>query len=273
MRDSGWRFDKINSMTLYFYGTGELNGSNYVKIPLSSNAILNIESNDKHCFIWSILASLHPCNDNHPNRVSNYKQYFNELHINGLHFANGFKCSNGHKFNEIKNLSVNIFEINFYQDQNKWRHKIIPVEISKNESDRVFDLAIYKNHYVLIKKLDVLLGDHNKKFVCRHCLSSYASENMLMKLKQKIGDDNKTTIKTSKESHRHWNKHFQKNFLFFRINADFEGDNEKDNSSVGNETTKIYEKKPILNGYRIVSELEDVLKNGYYNCPLGYEKC
>ena len=30
MKDSGWRFDKINSMTVYFYKTNEINGSNYV---------------------------------------------------------------------------------------------------------------------------------------------------------------------------------------------------------------------------------------------------
>ena len=69
MKDSGWRFDKINSMTIYFYKTIEMNGSNYVKIPLRSNAILNIENNDKYCFLWSILAYLHPCKNNHPNRV------------------------------------------------------------------------------------------------------------------------------------------------------------------------------------------------------------
>ena len=68
MKDSGWRFDMINSMTFYFYKTSEMNGSNYIKIPLrSSNAILNIENNDKYCFLWSILASLYPCNNNHPN--------------------------------------------------------------------------------------------------------------------------------------------------------------------------------------------------------------
>ena len=53
MKESAWRFDKINSMIVYFYKAGELNGSNYVKIPLISNAILNIENNEKHCFIWS----------------------------------------------------------------------------------------------------------------------------------------------------------------------------------------------------------------------------
>ena len=95
-KNSGWRFDKINSMTIYFYKTGELNGSIFVKIPLRINAILNTENNDKFCFVWSILASLHPCNKNHPNRVSNYKQYFNELNIQGFDFTNGFKCSDVH---------------------------------------------------------------------------------------------------------------------------------------------------------------------------------
>ena len=271
MKDCGWRFDKINSMRVYFYKTTELNGSNYVKIPLRSNAILNVENNDKYCFLWSILAYLHPCNNNHPNKVSNYKQYFNQLNIQDFDFTNGFKCSDVHRFNELNNLSINIFELNFYQDQNTWKHKLIPIEVSKNDSDRVIDLAIYKNHYVLIKKLDVFLGDHNKKFVCRRCLSSYTSENMLMKHKQNCGDDNVTTIKTSNESHIHWKKHFHKNPLYFRIYADFEADNEKNNSIIGNKTTNIYKQNPVLNGYRIVSELENVLKSEYYKSPLGYD--
>ena len=237
---------------------------------MKSNTILNIENNDKYCFLWSILAYLHPCNNNHPNRVSNYKQYFNELNIQDFDFTNGFKCSDVHKFNELNNLSVNIFELNFYQDQNQWRHKLIPIEVSKNNSDRIKDLAIYKNHYVLIKKLDVFLGDHDKKYICRQCLSSYTSEKMLMKHKPKCENIDNTTIKTSSESHLNWKKHFHKNPFYFRFYADFEADNEKNNSIIGNKTTKIYKQNPVLNGYHIVSELEDVLKSDYYKSPLGY---
>ena len=40
IRDSDWQFDKINSMTVYFYN--------------DSNAILNVENIDKHCFLQSI---------------------------------------------------------------------------------------------------------------------------------------------------------------------------------------------------------------------------
>ena len=87
LKDSGWRFEKIISMTIYFYKTTEMNGSNYIKIPLRSNAILNVENNDKYCFLWSKLAYLYPCNNNHRNRVSNYKQYFNELNIQGFDFV------------------------------------------------------------------------------------------------------------------------------------------------------------------------------------------
>ena len=162
MKESGCRFDKINSMTIYFYKTVELNGSNYVKIPLRANAFLNVENIDKYCFLWSIIAYLHPCNNNHLNRVTNFRQYFNELNIQGFDFTNGFNCSYVQRFNELNNISVNIFELNFYQDQNQWKYKLIPIEIMKNSSDRVIDLAIYENHYVLIKKLDVFLGDHNK---------------------------------------------------------------------------------------------------------------
>ena len=120
-----------------------MNRLSYVKILLRSSAVLNIEINEKYCFLWSILAFLHPFNINHPSRVSNYKQYLNELNIEGFDFINGFKCSDVHKFEKLNNLSLNIFELNFYPDQIKWKHKLIPMEVSKKESDNVVDLLIY----------------------------------------------------------------------------------------------------------------------------------
>ena len=91
---------------------------------------------------------------------------------------------------------------------------------------------------------------------------------MLMKHKEKRGEDNITTIKTSNESHIYWKKQFHKNPLYFGIYADFEADNEKDNFTIGNKTTSIYQQNPVPNGYRIVSELEDVLRSGCYKSPL-----
>ena len=218
MKDFGWRFDKINSMTVHFYKTNQLNGSNYVKIPLRSNAILNIENKDKYCFIWSILASLYPSNNNHSNRVSNYKQYFIELNIQGFDFSYGFKCSDVHRFNELNTFSINKFELVFYQDQNKWRHKLIPIENSKNNSDRVTEWAIYRNHYAFIIKLNIFLGDQHKTFICRRWLNSYTNENMLNLHKPKCENNDITTIRTSGESHLHWKKTFSnKSILIWNL--------------------------------------------------------
>ena len=100
-------------MKIRFYKTGELNGPSYVKIRLRSNALINIKNNDKNYFIWSNLAGLHPCENDHPNRVSNYNQHFNELNIDGFDFTNGFKCCDLHRFEKLNNLSINKNELNF----------------------------------------------------------------------------------------------------------------------------------------------------------------
>ena len=120
---------------------------------MRSNAIMNIENKDKYCFLMSLLAFSCLCYNNQRNRVSNLKQNFDELNIRALDFTNGFKCSDVHKLKEMNNLTVTIFALNFYQDQNNWRHKLIPIEVSKNYSDRVIDLIIYKKHYALFKKI------------------------------------------------------------------------------------------------------------------------
>ena len=59
-KNSGWIFDKNNSMKIYFYKTTELNSFGYVKTRLRSSAFLNNKNDDKFCFVWSILAKMQP---------------------------------------------------------------------------------------------------------------------------------------------------------------------------------------------------------------------
>ena len=95
-------------------------------------------------------------------------------------------------------------------------------------------------------------------------MNPYTSENALTNNKDKCGDDNICTFRVSRESHIQWNKHFHKSLLLFRIYAASESDNEIDNSSIGNKTTINFKQNPVFNGYHIISELEDLLKSGYY---------
>ena len=75
-KESWWIFDEINTMKIIFYKIGELNSSSYVKIPLRTNATLNIQNVDKSCFLWSILVYLYPCKNSHPTRVKNFYNIF-----------------------------------------------------------------------------------------------------------------------------------------------------------------------------------------------------
>ena len=124
-------------MKVSFYKTRELNGSSFVKIPLRSSAILNIQNIDKYCFLWSLLAYLYPCDNSHPSGVKNYLQYFNELNIDGFDFTNSFKCSGVHKFNELNNLSVIVFELNFYQDGDKWKYNLTLSKLAKTNQTQI----------------------------------------------------------------------------------------------------------------------------------------
>ena len=141
-KDSSGIFEKIKSMKLRFYKTGELKGSNFVENHLRSNTISNLGNNDKYCFIWSILAYIHPCENDHPNRVSNHRQCFDELKIEVFDFIKRYFCKDVQKNEKVNNLSFNIFELNFYQDKGIWKIDLIPIEISKNSSYRVVDFFI-----------------------------------------------------------------------------------------------------------------------------------
>ena len=100
-----------------------MNGSSDVKNSLTSQAFLNIQNKDKLCFLWSILAHLHPCSSGHPVRSSSYVEYFNEMNVVEFCFTNGFKTSDVKRFRNINKLSINIFELNFYLEGENWKHK------------------------------------------------------------------------------------------------------------------------------------------------------
>ena len=112
-KENGWIFDKITWRKSVFVKTGDASGSFFMKLQLRSCASVNFKNDDKNCFLWSILAYLHSCESDHPNRVSNYRQYFIELNIEGFDYSNGFKCS------DIKKLSENTIYLLTYLSRSK----------------------------------------------------------------------------------------------------------------------------------------------------------
>ena len=129
---------------------------------------------------------------------SNYTQKFDELNNDGFDFANGYICRDVHKFEKSNSLSKNIIELNFYQYQ--WKNKLVTIEIGGNLSEMVFDLKIYKNRYVLVKKLHLTIGTHLCRYICKRCLSCYAIRNVLVKRKERCEQQKIGAINTSNKS-------------------------------------------------------------------------
>ena len=96
-----------------------MNGSSYAKIPSRSPAMLNFEKDDKYCFLRSFLAHLHPCNNSHLNRVSDYREYLNDINLDGFDHGIGFRCSDGHKFENLNDLCIKLFGVGFLSTSKK----------------------------------------------------------------------------------------------------------------------------------------------------------
>ena len=60
----------------------------------------------------------------------------------------------------------------YWDGNDNYRYRLFPVEISQNNSDRVCDLMICKNQYILNESLHEFLGKYDCTFVCTLCLSS-----------------------------------------------------------------------------------------------------
>ena len=78
------------------------------KEPKAEKACLNIQNNDKKCFLRSMLALFHPLQyRNHPDRVSKYQEHECELDMSGIQYPVDIKDIG--KFGHQNNISINVY--------------------------------------------------------------------------------------------------------------------------------------------------------------------
>jgi len=195
-RGSGFVFDKITKTDLHIFDLKPLVASSYFKLPFYSSSIVNIQNKDDKCFLWSVLAHLHPVKI-HPERVSNYKPYENEINMKGIDYP--FKINNLRKFEKQNpDIGINILGIDLNLEETNKKGDIIhrkietikknlfPKEPTLNtERKHIIDL-LYVNqnngnsHYCLIKNLPGLLNATKiKNYLCRRCLYGKTSQQAL----------------------------------------------------------------------------------------------
>ena len=64
-----------------------------------------------------------------------------------LIFQKNSKCDGVHRLGNKNIFSKAVFGLNYYRVRKKWKHKIIPIELSENDSDGVVGLLIFLNFF------------------------------------------------------------------------------------------------------------------------------
>lgn len=159
---SGWIYDRIENFQLFLFDYNAIRGGTYIPTPMSiqkKEAVVNVQNKDDRCFIWSILAALHPVKKN-PQRLTNYKEYADELVLGGLRFPVDLKRDLT-TFEDQNDISINIYFHEKHEDEDCL---IVPGRISEKRAQRHVNLLLITNdeglyHYVWIKNIRIrLLG-------------------------------------------------------------------------------------------------------------------
>lgn len=185
---SGQEFDIIRYLKLNInaFNPIRIGRSTYCEVPpkiAKSKATLNIKNDDEKCFLWSILAALHPVS-NHANRVSSYQRYEHDLKWEEGDFPMTLKSVR--KFEKDNDLNIWVFGLN----NTDKKIKIFPLYKSKGDQRKEpIDLLVVGSeevalHFVLIKNISRLLhGQHHwtsgRMRLCRYCLLYQPEEKFL----------------------------------------------------------------------------------------------
>ena len=82
----GWILLSLVNLNIVTVAYNPLRGRSFMELPTdiaARHAIINVQNADEKCFLWAILAQLHPAPD-HRDRVTWYTPYENELKMKGL---------------------------------------------------------------------------------------------------------------------------------------------------------------------------------------------
>lgn len=183
-RGSGYIFEKITDVCLHVTQYKPISGTSFLPLPKElklKKCLLNIKNMDEYCFMYCLLAALHPALQNAP--PDTYKTRFNTLQFKGINFPVSLKDVS--KIEKQNNLRINIFGFD-----EELKTGIFPCYISKRCQSTLINLLLLtdssnKSHYVLIKNFDALLQSktrfkHGMRF-CPRCLLGFSTDLLLLR--------------------------------------------------------------------------------------------
>ncbi|XP_057310047.1 uncharacterized protein LOC130648044 [Hydractinia symbiolongicarpus] len=160
---SDFTISKILYLDVDFHTLRLTRGSPYVELPkwvASKKAIINPKNEDKECFKWAIIASLHHDEiEKDPQRISKLKHHVDLYNWDGIEFPTSIKSI--YKF-EANNpdIVVNVLYIDekriniLRRSVHNGRTKVVTLLLITNDK---------KTHYTAVKSLSRLLGKETLK--------------------------------------------------------------------------------------------------------------
>lgn len=284
LAESGSIFLKFCEVKINIARNAGMVGSAYIDLPQwikDKKAVLNIQNKDEYCFLWSVLAANHHVDGkDHPERLSHYKKYLNELNIVGLEFP--MKLSHIHKFEELNKISINVFGYNkinetesiyaLYNSKYEFENEI---DLLYVESEEVNENYLKNAHYALIRNFNKLARSScisyktsslkSANIICKKCINYFHSESSYEKhyincnaghaqcVMPKIGEN---IVKFKNFTHK--NKHP------IAIYADFESILKPMNEKLNESETKIKHHETIMIGmYTKITNGDDEYNSFY----------
>ena len=202
---SGWSVLSVERLELHIAPYLPISASFYVATPsyiAQKKAVVNMQNENKFCFLWSILAALDPVPSN-PCRPSNYESFKKELNIKKLKFP--LAVSDIVKFEKLNvTKSVNVFA---FKDRSSCIYPVYATSF-KGRQHHVNLLLIFDNktgmsHYTLIRNMSRLLGDRTKHehvmYYCDYYLHGFIRQDLL---DNHVEDCKNTAFKKSYQTKR-----------------------------------------------------------------------
>lgn len=186
-RGSGWRLVRVVSAAVQLNPLSPKSGRSYIDLPewvRNKQACINVQNNDDKCFLWSVLAALHPQKKD-PQRVSKYKPFENSLSLHGINFP--MRIDQITQF-EKQNPTIAIQVLGIDSDEDGTPSKnFYPMHQTQNhQAEHKIMLLLHTNetggsHYVLVKDFNRLVGcrSNNQTFNCFHCFGNFSTAEAL----------------------------------------------------------------------------------------------
>ena len=272
---SGWTLEENNALVLEMVDYQPIGASSYIELPkdvYDTKSIVNVKNEDQQCFMWSILAALHPA-DYNPQRITHYQPFEEELNFNGIDFP--VTVDQISKFEKLNsNISVTVLGIDEPEKKEEDPSKLFPLRVADQQQENHVVLLYWSQgqnyHYAWVKNLNRLLSKtkthHEQTFFCERCFQGFTRPDLLHKHSEICRNIPIQAVQMVDEeiSFKSWAKSEE---TLFRIYADFEcllmecdeGDNEK--------TVKLQKHIPCSVAWVLISNHPEVENRSFLYRP------